>query len=124
MWLSKRAGRQDQPETAAISTVTISGERIAALSGGETRGMRTVAPAGIIWRPRVGQEVLVVKCGAEGDFVAGAVQSGAGGLDSGDVAIDTGAARIRVRANGCIELSGNVSITGTLAVNGNAVGGG
>ncbi len=124
MWLSEKVGGRSGDDAAFIGTVTIGGENVGVADAGEARNLKTIAPGGFSWRPRAGQDVLVLKCGGEGDYVAGVVQSGMDGLESGEVVISSGTAKIRIRPNGSIELAGLVNITGALLVNGAAVGGG
>lgn len=123
MWLSEKAGMRAGGDAAFIGTITIGGQNAGVAEDGEVRNLKTIAPGGFSWRPRAGQDVLVLKCGGEGEYVAGAVQSGTDGLESGEVVISSGAAKIRIRPNGSIELAGLVNITGALLVNGAAVGG-
>ena len=122
MWLSEKAAVRAAGDAAFIGTVTIGGGNAGVDRDGEMRNLKTIAPGGFSWRPRAGQDVLVLKCGGEGEYIAGVVQSGEE-PESGEVVIGSGPAKIRIRPNGTIELTGIVSITGALVVNGTTVGG-
>lgn len=69
-WEQERRSRAAEPE-AQLGQVTLSGDTAVNL-GGERRKLRLCAPGGILWRPREGEEVLVLKTAAgERDCVVG-----------------------------------------------------
>lgn len=115
MWLSKRSAG-GRVSSANIATTTIGGQVAAALSEGEQRGVPVYAPGGYCWRPRAGQSLLVVKCGAEGEspVAAGTAQSEAPeGMRAGEVYITSGGgAAVWLKNDGAVEITGDVKING------------
>ena len=92
-------------------------------SGGERRAVAVYAPGGYHWMPARGDEVLVLKSGAEGaPCVVGRAE---------DDPPEAGAVRLSVcegtslvlRPGGGIVLTGEIAVTGRLTVNGTVVGG-
>lgn len=121
MWI---AGRLRQEETtrengaAECGSVTIGGARAGVLVRGEERDIPTAAPGGIVWKPKSGERVLVVRGGTGGEerYVIGALcdETAQRALADGEVCLfaASGGARIYLRGNG------NVEIEGTLWING------
>lgn len=120
MWISERSARGErQDEGISIGRVSLGGVKPAVLVGGELRQTELVCP-GLLWLPRVGEEVLVLTSG-EGDcLVLGGVAGTAGQqLEPGEICLTNGVgAEIRLRSDGTIVLSGRVRIQGTLEVEG------
>ena len=67
MWLSKALTLQraaEQEGTAAdMGVTTIGGGSASVMTRGEQRDLEVFAPGGLIWQPRAGDTVLVVKGG-------------------------------------------------------------
>lgn len=113
MWTSKPAPRLPSEEPwADTGTVTLGGDPAAVSLGGERRQVPVYAPGGYQWRPAAGDQVLVLKAGAqrEAPCVAG-VCCQSGELSPGEVRISSGSGQIRLRDN-------QVEIQGQLWVNG------
>lgn len=112
MWTSKPAPRLPSEEPwADTGTVTLGGDPAAVSLGGERRQVPIYAPGGYQWRPAAGDQVLVLKMGAqrESPCVAGVCcQSGA--LSPGEVRISSGSGQISLR-------DGRVEVQGQLWVN-------
>lgn len=123
VWLSEKASAQAESGQAFIGTVTIGGENAAVEASGESRNLKTLGLGGFSWQPSAGQQVLVLKCGDEGDVIAGVVGNAAEAA-GGESVMGSGPAKIRVCGNGTIELTGVVNITGALLVNGVPFGAG
>lgn len=74
LWEQERRVRTAEPE-AQFGQVTLSGDTAVNL-GGERRRLTVCTPGGILWRPREGEQVLVLKTPAgEQDCVVGCAQS-------------------------------------------------
>lgn len=113
MWTSKPAPRLPSEEPwADTGTVTLGGDPAAVSLGGERRQVPVYAPGGYQWRPAAGDQVLVLKAGAqrESPCVAG-VCCQSGELSPGEVRISSGSGQIRL-------WDGQVEIQGQLWVNG------
>lgn len=113
MWTSKPAPRLPSEEPwADTGTVTLGGDPAAVSLGGERRQVPVYAPGGYQWRPAAGDQVLVLKAGAqrESPCVAG-VCCQSGELSPGEVRISSGSGQLRLR-------DGRIDIQGQLWVNG------
>ena len=113
MWTSKPAPRLPSEEPwADTGTVTLGGDPAAVSLGGERRQVPVYAPGGYQWRPAAGDQVLVLKAGAqrESPCVAG-VCCQSGELSPGEVRISSGSGQIRLQ-------DGRVEVQGQLWVNG------
>ena len=100
---------------ALVGTVTLEGEATAAYADGERRALAVFGPGGLRWRPRAGQEVLVLKTGEDGELgcVAGVRVDGAG-LAPGEVALEaaSGGAGVRLLENGTVAVTGRLTVNG------------
>ena len=112
MWLSEERSRRTAAEAAAEwGPVTIS-EPAAVYLTGERRQVPICCPGGYAWRPAVGDEVLVLKAGAQAEqpYILGKAQGTAGDLQPGQV---------RVGNQNCAVLCGDaLQLTGAVQVNG------
>ena len=113
MFLSKRESQGKTKATALTGPVTLPGERLGAWLEGERRSLTVYAPGGYHWVPDLGDEILVLKAGENGESrcAVGVLAEGQG-LRPGEVLITAGMSSIR------LGLDGKVSISGTLTVNG------
>ena len=77
---------------------------------------RFAAPGGYEWRPRKGENVLVVRGGTFGEeaYAVGVVEAAASGLAPGEVRIrsGTGTAEIVLHNNGRVDINGLLFING------------
>lgn len=118
MWLSKKLAAHELQDVASAQdgTVTIDGEETAVFSSGEARGVQTVGPGGYEWKPRRGEDVLIVRGGTFGEesYAVGVPGGKSGELAPGEVRIRSAmeGTEIVLRNNGVIELNGLVVING------------
>ena len=92
MWTTEPRRRQAVEEAGAeMGRVTLSGAPCGVSLGGERRLLPVFAPGGYSWRPRIGEQVLVLKAGEDREepCVVGAEQP-PGPLRPGEVAISGG----------------------------------
>ena len=125
MWLSKQMKAPVPTADADLGMTTISGDRVGVVTRGEVRELPVYGPGGYIWMPESGATVLVVKGGPGGEeqCVTGQKQTAGAGLQPGEVKIfGPGGNSVHLKSNGSIVLNGNVKISGTLSVNGEAYG--
>ena len=119
MWISERDWRRAEQARAAglVGEVTLGGDPAGVYLDGERRALPVFGPGGYVWRPAVGQQVLVLKAGDRGEVpcVAGAACGAQWELEPGEILIHSGEASIRLKANG------TVAVTGALTVNGKTV---
>ena len=118
MWLSRKLSQHEMQDVASAQdgTVTIEGGELAVFSSGEKREVKTAAPGGYEWRPRKGENVLVVRGGTFGEeaYTVGVVEAAASGLAPGEVRIrsGTGTAEIVLHNNGRVDINGLLFFNG------------
>ena len=119
MWIVERGrknGIQMSDTSAQQGVVTMSGESASVYLDGERRWIPTYAPGGYCWRPQLGEQVLVMKTGEQGqDSCIVATCPEGQTLAPGEVRISGGGGEIFL-ADG-----GTVSVTGTLKINGESL---
>ncbi|WP_294552133.1 hypothetical protein [uncultured Pseudoflavonifractor sp.] len=111
MWLSERKKSRGYGE-AMVGQTTLGGDPAGAYLDAERRALAVFAPGGYVWRPAVGEEVLVLKQEGENSCVVG-VRCG-GGLAPGEVLIHAGQgdAAVKLGNDGTVSLMGQVLING------------
>lgn len=118
MWIAEKSRRRQEPESvAAVGQVTLPGDPAGVCLDRERRNLPVFAPGGYVWRPGLGDQVLVLKTGVQGEVlcVAGARCRSEQELKEGEVLLYCGNASIYLKRDG------TVNITGTLKVNGKTV---
>ena len=139
MWLSKTLSlrqRAEQENTAAdMGVTTIGGSGASVMTRGEQRDLEVFAPSGLIWQPKVGDTVLVVKGGTGGQeqcvVAASTAEDTPKGFSPGELLLySSGKASIYLRKDGSIavngngfaegdwESKGNLTLTGKVELNG------
>lgn len=109
MWLSEDKRKNTGSIDAAVFKA----------SGTTSDVLRT---ANILRVPKSSEDVLVLSCSDGTEIILGSVGGNApSGLDDGEIYISTDTAQITIKNNGAVNIKGNVSITGTLKVNGVSV---
>ncbi len=114
MWLAEERGRWVREEPAAeVGQVTLAGDPAGVYLEGERRSVPVFAPGGYCWRPRVGQQVLVLKTGGgeEQPCIAGCRME-TDGLADGEVSLSGTQCRIHLTNGGEIRLEGTVKVNG------------
>ena len=97
---------------AELGEVTLGGDPAGVVLGGERRSIPVYGPGGYAWRPSVGDQVLVLKAGAERESpcIVGRVQ-GDLNLGPGETAVSGGDSAVYLKT-GQLYLRGNVTING------------
>lgn len=114
MWLSQQRRREESTAGADVGVVTLAEERMGVYLDGERRTVARFGPGGYCWRPQVGQRVLVIKAGGEGELpcVAG-VEQAAAELEPGEIAVrGVNGGAVWLRADGSVDLVGRVCVNG------------
>lgn len=128
MWLSKKLSiyRAAEQEGAAtdMGITTIGGASASVMTRGEQRNLEVFAPGGLVWQPRSGDTVLVVKGGAGGQeqcvLAADTAASAPEEMAPGELYLySCGGASLYLRSDGSIAVIGPVEIRGNLYVEGN-----
>ena len=121
MWISKKmseASHRGEPY-AGLGQITIGGEETGVMTESEQRNIPVISPGGFVWRPKTGQDVLIIQTDDGGKFITGALYQGDGeALQDGEAAIYSEGASIIMRNNGLISISGNLNLEGKLSVSG------
>lgn len=127
MWLSKKLAvnqRLEQEGAAAdMGVTTISGGTASVMTRGEQRDLAVFAPGGVLWQPRVGDTVLVIRGGAGGleHCVAAAEPTvkPPEGMAPGELYLySSGGASVYLKGDGSVAVTGPVEIAGNLSVTG------
>lgn len=116
MWTSdRRRERLDRESAADCGAVTLEGDPAGAYLDGERRELGVYGPGGYCWKPALGDQVLVLKAGAQGETpcIAGKRQRDSG-LEAGEVSIYNGrqTSGLKLRGDGRLELEGQVMVNG------------
>lgn len=114
MWLARQRTEDIRREAPSEEgTVTVGGEAAGVYLEGERRNVPVFAPGGFCWKPTLGQTVLVLKAGEDGEqpCVVGS-RTEDRGLEPGEAALYAGGGEVRLKQ------SGEVALTGTVTVNG------
>lgn len=128
MWLSKKLSshRTIEQEGAAtdMGVTTIGGASASVMTRGEQRDLEVFAPGGLIWQPKTGDTVLVVKGGSgcqEKCVVASETGKNApASMSPGELFLySDGGAFVYLRSDGSIAINGPVELKGDLTVEGN-----
>ena len=123
MWMAKRGPVPQDGTAAEVGTVTVGGTTAAVALGGERRAVAVYAPGGYHWTPARGDEVLVLKSGAEGaPCVVGRAEDDPPQAGAVRLSVCEGTSLV-LRPDGGIVLTGEVTVTGRLTVNGTVIGG-
>ena len=136
MWLSKSISlcqRTERENAAAdMGVTTIGGGSASVMTRGEQRDLPVFSPGGLVWQPRAGDTVLVVKGGVGGQeqciVAADTAGSAPEDLVPGELYLYSNKDTfIHLRADGSIAVKGNVSaegdvtVRGTLSISGNLI---
>ena len=115
MWISQQgrsAGRQEHD--ARMGVVTAQGERVGVYADGCQQQLPVAAPGGYRWKPKNGQQVLVLKTGANAEaacIVAGQ-DVGENGLKPGEVEVFGPGCCVKLDEYGQVQLNGAVLVNG------------
>lgn len=133
MWLSEKLSVQRTVEQegagADMGVTTIGGIKAGVVTRGEQREVPVFAPGGMVWQPRPGDTVLVIKggSGCEEQCVAAAdtADHAPDDMAPGEVFLFShGGASLflrsdgRILVKGSVELEGEVLVTGSVTVKG------
>ena len=121
MWMGKRmAGAaqlaREESAEAEVGVTTIGGGEAAVLTKGEDRALPVYGPGGVVWTPKAGDTVLVIKggCGREEQCIAGALSKREGDeIEPGELRLYSGGASLTLRNDGAVEIEGQLIINGS-----------
>lgn len=119
MFLSHRTKKKEI--AAETGTISVYSGGFGVRGEGESRGVGLSCPGGYLWRPALGQRVLVIKTGeqpAQPVIVSAEAASEPEGFSPGEAYIFSKEASVYIKNDGCIVLKGDVEIEGSLMVNG------
>lgn len=115
MWISQQgrgAGRQEHD--ARVGVVTVQGEQTGVYADGHQRLLPVAAPGGYRWKPKNGQQVLVIKTGADAEAACIVAQQEAEDhdLSPGEVELYGQGCSIKLDEDGKLWLNGTVMVNG------------
>ena len=128
MWLSKSIAFRQRTEregaAADMGVTTIGGGSASVMTRGEQRDLSVFSPLGMIWQPRAGDTVLVVKGGVGGQeqciVAADAKEATPKGMSPGELYLYSNKDTfIFLRGDGSILVKGNISAEGDGTIQGN-----
>ena len=128
MWLSKSIALRQRAEregaAADMGVITIGGGSASVMTRGEQRDLPVFSPAGLIWQPKAGDTVLVVKGGPGGQeqcvVAADAGEHAPEDILPGELYLYSGKDTfIYLRSDGSIAVKGNLSAEGDGEIQGN-----
>ena len=116
MWISQQgryAGRQEHD--ARLGVVTAQGEQTGVYADGHQRLLPVAAPGGYRWKPKNGQQVLVLKTGADGEAacIIAQQENREDDLKPGEAELYGRGCSIRLGEDGTLRLDGTVLVNGT-----------
>ena len=119
MWLSQRHRETGRHGEDGLGIVTLEGNPAAVYLAGERRNLPVLAPGGYAWVPAAGDQVLVLKTGADGEApcVVAALEK--------ERELPPGAVQLFNReetATITLDEEGNIRMTGRVFVNGMQIG--
>lgn len=127
MWLSKKLSLQRAAEqegaAADMGVTTIGGGSASVVTRGEQRDLAVFAPGGLVWQPKCGDTVLVIKggVGCQEQCIVGADTAASAPEDmaAGELFLySAGGASIYLKNDGSITVVGDVTVEGNLDITG------
>lgn len=114
MWTSDRSRKRLVGESAAdLGLVTLAEEQAGIYMEGERRWAQVYSPGGYHWRPALGEKVLVLKAGGEGENLCVIGRKQPEGLKPGEVLVQSGSGKAALRLlDREVDLEGDVTVNG------------
>ena len=110
---------REESAEAEVGVTTIGGGEAAVLTRGEDRALPVYGPGGLVWTPKAGDTVLVIKGGSgrEEQCIAGALaRRETDELEPGELRLYSGGAPLTLRNDGTGEIYGRLMVNGSLYV--------
>ncbi|MCI9513226.1 MAG: hypothetical protein HFF60_01690 [Oscillospiraceae bacterium] len=110
---------REESAEAEVGVTTIGGGEAAVLTRGEDRSLPVYGPGGLVWTPKAGDTVLVIKGGSgrEEQCIAGALaRRETDELEPGELRLYSGGASLTLRNDGTVEIYGRLMVNGSLYV--------
>lgn len=110
---------REESAEAEVGVTTIGGGEAAVLTRGEDRALPVYGPGGLVWTPKAGDTVLVIKGGSgrEEQCIAGALaRRETDELEPGELRLYSGGASLTLRNDGTVEIYGRLMVNGSLYV--------
>lgn len=115
MWIAERSRRRPEPEElAGLGQVTLPRDPAGVWLDGERRMLPVFAPGGYVWRPSLGEQVLVLKTGQQGEApcVLGTRCQDKWELEEGEVVLYSGKAALHLKRDGTVDITGKLTVNG------------
>ena len=115
MWLSQQRREMTRRENPAeTGKVTLEGDPAGVYLSGERRNVCVYSPGGYQWAPAQGQDILVLKVGADGESPCAVGVRQQSELAPGEVCVSNadGQASMHLTQDGTLALQGQVTVNG------------
>ena len=115
MWLSQQRREMTRRENPAeTGKVTLEGDPAGVYLSGERRNVCVYSPGGYQWTPAPGQDILVLKAGADGESPCAVGVRQTSELAPGEVCISNaaGQAKVHLTQDDTLALQGQVIVNG------------
>lgn len=115
MWISNQSKKANTAEHAArMGVVTAGGEQAGVYIDAERRWLPVAAPGGYRWRPGAGEQVLVLKTGADGESacILARREDEPTDLQPGEVELAGPGCMVKLTGSGQVVLNGTVTVNG------------
>lgn len=116
MWTSKQTKKASKnPGSARIGLVTAGGQESGVYLGTQRCWLPVMAPGGYRWRPGTGEQVLVLKTGADGESacVLARQEEPREELLPGEVELYAPDCSLKLTGEGRVDVRGSVYVNGT-----------
>ena len=116
MWVSKQTKKRETGGgTARVGVVTAAGQESDVYLGTQRCWLPVMAPGGYRWRPKAGEQVLVLKTGADGESACVLARQEEPGeeLQPGEVELYAPGCSLKLGGSGRVDLCGSVYVNGT-----------
>ena len=116
MWVSKQTKKRETGGgPARVGVVTAAGQESGVYLGTQRCWLPVMAPGGYRWRPKTGEQVLVLKTGAEGESACVLARQEEPGeeLQPGEVELYASGCRVKLTGTGRVDVCGSVYVNGT-----------
>lgn len=116
MWTAKQTKMTENRSAAAqMGVVTAGGQRSDVYLGSQRCRLPVMAPGGYRWRPKAGEQVLVLKMGAqgEGDCVLARQEESGAELRPGEVELYAPGCSLKLTQDGQVDVRGSLCVNGT-----------
>lgn len=115
MWVSSQTKKRELGSgQAQVGVVTTAGQQSGVYLGTQRCWLPVMAPGGYRWRPKIGEQVLVIKTGAEGESACVLAGQEVPGEDllPGEVELYAPKCGLKLTEDGRVDIRGDLFVNG------------